>query len=122
MASASLHVVVRTPLPPPGTILRMAKTPMRLFVREWRKHRGLSQEQLAERLHTTAATISRIESGKQNWDGAFLEAVAEALNATPADLVRRGPADPQAIETAGLAPEQVELVRGMVEQLKRTGT
>lgn len=35
------------------------------FIRQWRKHRGLSQEKLAERLGMSAANLSRVESGKQ---------------------------------------------------------
>ena len=103
-------------------LLHMAKSPPPLFLRDWRKERGLTQEQLAERLHITKASISRLESGKQGWDGIFLEAAAEALNCTPADLIRRRPGDPDAIEVTGLAPDQVSLVKGMVEQFRRTGT
>ena len=103
-------------------MLRMAKVPMRIFLREWRQHRSMTQAAFADRMHMTNANVSRIESGKQNWDSSFLEHAAEVLNCTPADLIRRRPQDPHEIEIAGLAPDQVDLVRGMVEQLRRTGT
>ncbi len=93
----------------------------RFYLREWRQHRGWNQDRLAEALHTTAATISRIENGKQAWDGEFLVAAALALNTTPADLVRRRPSDPEAIETVGLNPEQVTILRSMAEQMRKVG-
>lgn len=92
------------------------------FIREWRNERGLSQEALAERIGIDRGYLSKIESGKRKYDQPFLEAAAEALRCTPSDLIRRGPHDPEAIETKGLAPDQVALVQGMVEQLRRTGT
>jgi transcriptional regulator with XRE-family HTH domain len=35
------------------------------FFKQWRAHRGLSQEHLAERLDTSVASVSRIETGRQ---------------------------------------------------------
>src|SRR5262249_11249311 len=35
------------------------------FFKQWRTKRGLSQERLAERLETSVASVSRVESGKQ---------------------------------------------------------
>lgn len=68
-----------------------------LHLRAWRTYRGLNQAQLAERIGTTGATISRIENGRQNWDQAFLQAAAEALRCDPADLLVRDPTDPEGI-------------------------
>jgi transcriptional regulator with XRE-family HTH domain len=64
------------------------------FIREWRKHRGLTQEQLAERIGTTKASISRIETGEQPYTQDFLEACADALMTEPGSLVMRNPLDP----------------------------
>lgn len=64
------------------------------YIAAWREHRKLTQAQLAELLNTTGATISRIEARKNGYTQAFLEACAEVLQCSPADLLR-GPPDEQ---------------------------
>jgi DNA-binding XRE family transcriptional regulator len=44
-----------------------------------RKEQGMTQTELAEKLATTQAAISRIESGKQNITLAYAEEIARAL-------------------------------------------
>lgn len=66
------------------------------FFKEWRKYRGLTQEQLAERIGTSTPSISQLETGKQGFTDKTLEAFAQALNCTPADLLMRNPTDPEA--------------------------
>lgn len=68
----------------------------RHYIREWRLHRALTQEQLAGRLDTSKTTISRIEAGKQPYTQDVLEALAEALGCGPADLLMRDPTRPSA--------------------------
>lgn len=63
----------------------------RHFVREWRKFRGLTQEQLAEKLETTKANISRIENLHQGYTQDFLEACADVLKIEPAALLTVNP-------------------------------
>lgn len=65
------------------------------FIRQWRKRRGLTLEQLAERLHTTHATLSRIETGKMPYSQTLLERLAEELGTTPANLIARDPEGPE---------------------------
>lgn len=96
------------------------------FIRQWRKHRGLTLEQLAERLHTTHATLSRIERGKMAYNQSLLERLAEELRTDPASLIMRDPSDPEGIWTLwdSLTPPQrrqgVELLK--VIQGDKTGT
>lgn len=73
--------------------------PMRrkTFIREWRKHRGLTQEQLAERIGIERSYLSRIESGARDYDQSFLDAAADALRCEPQDLLMRDPSDPEGI-------------------------
>lgn len=59
----------------------------RHFVREWRKLRRMTQEQLAEQLNTTKANISRIENLHQGYTQDFLEACAEVLRTEPARVI-----------------------------------
>lgn len=80
----------------------------RLYVKEWRKHRGLTQKQLLARIielagevapddpdlkvPTTEASLSRIENGKQNFTMATLEVLADALDVDePGWLLDRNP-------------------------------
>lgn len=71
----------------------------RHFIRAWRKHRHLTQEQLAERIGMDRSYLSQIESGKRRYDQVFLEAAAEALRTDPASLIMRDPNDPEGIWT-----------------------
>jgi len=67
------------------------------FFRQWREHRGLTQEQLAERLETTKANVSRVETGKQGYTQDYLEALADALQTDRASLLMRDPLEPKGI-------------------------
>lgn len=76
----------------------------RNYIREWRKHRGLSLDRLVDRLtdpsaedaFITKTSLSRIETGKQPYSQPLLEAIAVALDCTPADLIMRNPLDTEA--------------------------
>lgn len=63
----------------------------RHFIREWRKFRGLNQEQLAARLDVAVSTISQLETGKQGYSQPMLEALADALSCAPSDLLAVNP-------------------------------
>jgi transcriptional regulator with XRE-family HTH domain len=65
--------------------------PRKTFFREWREHRGLTQEQLAARLDTNKSAISKIENGQSAYNQSSLEAIAAALMCEPADLISRPP-------------------------------
>lgn len=61
------------------------------YIAAWREYRGLIQEQLAERVGMSRENLSKIESGKVPYRQDFLEACAEALNASKSDLLERDP-------------------------------
>ena len=67
------------------------------YIKDWRKHRGLTQVRLAERIGMARSYLALIESGKRRYDEPFLEAAAEALQCAPADLISRSPADPEGL-------------------------
>jgi transcriptional regulator with XRE-family HTH domain len=69
----------------------------RTFIKEWRKVRRLTQQQLADRLDMSKASFSRIEAGKQAYTQDFLEALAEELNTDPASLIMRDPTKEDAL-------------------------
>lgn len=104
------------------TVWPMSK--QRHFIKEWRKHRGLTQDQLAERIGLDRAYLSKIESGKRRYDQPFLEAAAVALQCEPADLIVRDPTDPDGIWSVwdDLQPVQRAQVVEIARTLKRTGT
>lgn len=78
------------------------------FIKQWRKHRDLSQEKLAERVANylaergdnsgyTYASVGRLENGKMGYTQMILEALADALQTDPASLLMRDPLDPTGI-------------------------
>lgn len=69
----------------------------RTFIRQWREHRGVTLEQLADRIGTTHASLSRIERGLQPYSQGLLESIADALQTDPASLLMRNPDSPDAI-------------------------
>lgn len=68
----------------------------RYFFKEWRKHRRLTQAELAEVVGVSEATISQLENGKQGFTDSTLEALANALACKPGDLLMRNPLDEDA--------------------------
>lgn len=67
------------------------------FIRHWRKFRGLSQERLADRVGMTGGNLSEIENGNTGYRQETLEALADALQCEPVDLLIRDPNDPEGI-------------------------
>ena len=96
----------------------------RIFVREWRKHRGYSLEQLADMIGTTHATLSRVERGLLPYNQAFLERTAEMLMCEPADLLVRNPQDPEGIWSVWdrAKPGERRQIVEIARTLLRTGT
>ncbi len=100
---------------------RMAK--QRHFIRQWRKHRELTQDQLAERVGINRAHLSRVETNGREPDLALLELLADALRCDVADLIIRDPSDPAglwSIYDALTVQQRVQLV-AIGETLKKTG-
>lgn len=93
-----------------------------VYLREWRESRHLTQDQLAERIGTTKATISRIENGKRPYSEGYLHEVADALNCEVRDLFRH-PNAPSIDDLLRTASEPVKnQARALVETLLKTGT
>ncbi|MCS3692033.1 transcriptional regulator with XRE-family HTH domain [Bradyrhizobium elkanii] len=96
----------------------------RTFFKEWRTFRGLSQEQLAGRLETSVASISRIENGTQPYTQDVLEALADALMTDPASLLMRNPEDPEAIWSLWerAKPGERQMIVDIAKTVTKTGT
>lgn len=95
--------------------------PFRMFFKEWREHRGLTQEQVAERLDTTKATVSRMESGKVQYNRGYVEALADALQVEPEQLFHHPdrPSIDALLQKA--SPEDRARVLSVVEALLKAG-
>ena len=71
----------------------------RHYLKEWRRKRGMTQEQVVNRLVTldapnlpgTAASLSRLENGKQPYGERVLEALAFIYETEPEHLIGRNP-------------------------------
>jgi transcriptional regulator with XRE-family HTH domain len=96
---------------------------LRHFIKEWRVHKRLTQEQFAERVGISRAYLSKIESGKRRYDQPFLEAAADILSCEPADLIMRNPTDPAglwSIYDQLTETQRIQLV-AIGETLRKTG-
>lgn len=63
-------------------------------IRAWRQIRGVTQEELGNRIGRTGATVSRIESGDQSAKQDVVEAIAKALSLTMAEFYGAVPSAP----------------------------
>ena len=66
------------------------------YIAEKRAEKGLTQQQLADRLHVTNKAVSKWETGRGLPDIQMLEPLSEALGVTPAELLRCGRPEPEA--------------------------
>lgn len=96
----------------------------RNFFREWRKHRGFTQEHLAEMIGVSTPSISQLETGKQGFTDSTLSALAEALSCQPADLLMRNPLDTEAPWSIWdkLQPAERKQFIEIMKTLQRNGT
>ena len=87
------------------------------FVAQLRKERGLTQRELADRLHVTDKAVSKWETGKGFPDLKLLEPLAQALNVSLVELLQgeRTPSPTLTKEEAGQAA-----VRAMEQSQKNT--
>jgi len=56
-------------------------------LRAWRKHRGLTQDQLAARANVRLSTVSEIETGKAQGKPSIWRAFANVLNVSVDDIL-----------------------------------
>jgi transcriptional regulator with XRE-family HTH domain len=68
---------------------------VRQRIREFRIRRGLTQSELAQKVGTSAATVSRLETNAMTVSTDWLERFAAVLAVHPADLIER-PGSPSA--------------------------
>jgi transcriptional regulator with XRE-family HTH domain len=71
---------------------------MEVRIKELRKERGLTLEELAEKAGMSVSFLSMIENGKRNVNAARLDALARALNVRIPELLRDGALSPALAE------------------------
>ena len=62
-------------------------------LRAWREHRGLTQDQLAEKVGTAGNVIGLLESGERGLSDKWLRKLAPALGTRPGFLLDHDPND-----------------------------
>jgi transcriptional regulator with XRE-family HTH domain len=97
----------------------------RLFLKEWREARGLTLQQVADRLEVDRSTIQRHETNNRRLTTDHLTQLAAALDCEPQDLWR----DPTQVSQEDIArgllelsPAQRRQALEIISVLKRTGT
>lgn len=95
-----------------------SEAPATYFFREWRKHRGLNQEALADLVGLTASSISQLENGKQGFSDSTLVALARALDCRPGDLLLWAPADVEASTGPLRQPDEIRKTLERFDGLK----
>lgn len=91
----------------------------RLFLAEWREHRGLTQEALANRLGTTGMTVSRWERGQVDLNTKVMSGLADALSIEPEDLYHHPDKPSPNALLRDQAPEVVDQAIAILRALRR---
>jgi len=96
----------------------MAKPPH--FIRQWRLHRRLTLEQLAERIGMTHQNLGKIERFLVPYNQPLLDKLAEELGTDQASLIMRDPSDPDAVWSLwdSLKPAQQTVARRLLRSLR----
>lgn len=94
----------------------------RHFLRQWRNHRGYTQEQVAERIDMDRGNLSKIERGLVPYDEPLLVRLADIYSCEPQDLIMRNPQDPEAPWSIweSLKPAQKRQAVEIIKLLKNT--
>jgi len=106
----------------------MRKQPHPFYLKQWRQHRGLTQQRLADRVNLSKPFISEMERGKKGYSQETLEALAEALMCEPADLIMRDPTSPDPIWSvwdkvpATKRNDALRVLAAFAEDSAKTGT
>lgn len=82
------------------------------FLKEWREHRRIRQQDAADAIDVSRSLLSKIEKSKSPYSQAYIEGLATLYACTPADLLVRDPRQAEDLWTIWMrvqnAPEQVQ--------------
>jgi transcriptional regulator with XRE-family HTH domain len=85
------------------------RRPGRNYIRAWREHRGLTQEQLGDKTGMAASNISLMENARSGYSWQSLEDIAAALECAPGDLLSGPPAHQELVTTIRGLPDEVRV-------------
>lgn len=96
----------------------------RIFLQQWRKYRNLTQEELADRVGMSKGNISQLEQGVQGYSQEGLEALAEALQCDPGQLLNVDPSKDDAIWSIWerAKPAERTMIVEVAKTIVKTGT
>jgi len=101
------------------------KPPFPNHVRAWREFRHLTQDELAELVGSSKATIGHIETGARRLSDKWAHPIAKALNTSPGYLYDHDPNDiPTAVLDIWASIPEADRPQALkvLESFKRTGT
>ncbi|TIV83835.1 MAG: helix-turn-helix transcriptional regulator [Mesorhizobium sp.] len=93
-------------MPKPIKILHLQRRPLRVYLREWLEHEGVTAEQLAGRMETSKSVVSKLMNGRQRYNQDWLERIAYALNREDVQELLRPPLAPTANELLSRMPPE----------------
>lgn len=96
----------------------------RTFIRQWREHRNLTLEQLADRIDMTSSHLSMLERGQRGYTQETMEIIADALQTDVASLLMRDPSEPDAIWSVWdqAKPGERKMIVDIAKTITKTGT
>lgn len=103
----------------------MSSAPFPNYIRAWREFRHITQDELAEMLGCSKASIGHWENGVRQVAPKWLHPIAEALHTTPGYLLDHDPNDmPTAVLDiwASIPVENRAQALAVLETFKKTGT
>ena len=81
-----------------------------IYLRQWRRARGVTQAEIAAALGVNKSSISRIECGTRQYSRSTLEGYAVELECQPGDLISREP-------PSSVRPRQRNVLQKMLREL-----
>jgi DNA-binding Xre family transcriptional regulator len=108
----------------PSHVQPRFKQRRRIWLKEWREYRDLTQEQLAERVGWSVGNVSQLERGLQGYSQEGLEALAEALHCDPGQLLTVDPSKDDAIWSIWerAKPGERQMIIELAKTVVKTGT
>lgn len=97
----------------------------RHYLREWRKFRGYTLEQMAERIGMSHQNLGKIERGKVPYNEPLLDILADIYRTDKGSLIMRDPTkkDPLwSIYDQLAPPERERFVHAVQAEFNKTGT
>ena len=91
------------------------------YLRQWREHKGLYQEELAKRVHVAKSVVSRFETDGRDIKLRMLFKFAKALGIQPWQLLYPVGTTPAQAVMAGMSDEERARFINSVKDLAKNG-